>query len=411
MLTATELKPHLLHEDRLVRDAVVEYFKDSWSPDPDLVPIVLEAVRRYGSGESRVGLTACPRFRLTDESLEGVLRALAEFEGEIAARYLNEAIGGAPADLLIRHEARILDAKGLLSDTGERVHRRRQLSAWPAAKLWSELEELALRSQERYVGEIDHAYADDLIDTLSGHAEPDVATICELLGPDGVEGWLEIFLIDLAGARRLGEAIPPLIDKFRIDTDYMLERTARALARIGGPDAVRRIRSVFASESWDFRLYASGVLAAIKSEASEDALLAVLGTERDEGLRTWLCQGLCHQFSHRGLTAVLKEIESGYDESVVCLEEEVLPAAELLGVELPEADAWRERAEQERARLDRLDLTAPAFDALPDEDDLDLLADFPTTPYRRPHPKIGRNAPCPCGSGRKFKRCCGDPTA
>ena len=22
-------------------------------------------------------------------------------------------------------------------------------------------------------------------------------------------------------------------------------------------------------------------------------------------------------------------------------------------------------------------------------------------------PKVGRNDPCPCGSGRKFKRCCG----
>ena len=22
-------------------------------------------------------------------------------------------------------------------------------------------------------------------------------------------------------------------------------------------------------------------------------------------------------------------------------------------------------------------------------------------------PKVGRNAPCPCGSGKKFKRCCG----
>ena len=27
-------------------------------------------------------------------------------------------------------------------------------------------------------------------------------------------------------------------------------------------------------------------------------------------------------------------------------------------------------------------------------------------PYRRPTPKIGRNELCPCGSGRKFKRCC-----
>ena len=27
--------------------------------------------------------------------------------------------------------------------------------------------------------------------------------------------------------------------------------------------------------------------------------------------------------------------------------------------------------------------------------------------FRRETPKIGRNAPCPCGSGKKFKRCCG----
>jgi uncharacterized protein len=30
--------------------------------------------------------------------------------------------------------------------------------------------------------------------------------------------------------------------------------------------------------------------------------------------------------------------------------------------------------------------------------------------YRRPVPKIGRNDPCPCGSGKKYKRCCGKPT-
>ena len=30
------------------------------------------------------------------------------------------------------------------------------------------------------------------------------------------------------------------------------------------------------------------------------------------------------------------------------------------------------------------------------------------TPYRRETPKIGRNEPCPCGSGLKYKRCCLD---
>jgi uncharacterized protein len=28
---------------------------------------------------------------------------------------------------------------------------------------------------------------------------------------------------------------------------------------------------------------------------------------------------------------------------------------------------------------------------------------------RTKNPKIGRNDPCPCGSGRKYKRCCGAP--
>lgn len=30
-----------------------------------------------------------------------------------------------------------------------------------------------------------------------------------------------------------------------------------------------------------------------------------------------------------------------------------------------------------------------------------------TEPYRRTQPKVGRNEPCPCGSGKKYKRCCG----
>ena len=28
-------------------------------------------------------------------------------------------------------------------------------------------------------------------------------------------------------------------------------------------------------------------------------------------------------------------------------------------------------------------------------------------PYKRTGPKIGRNDPCPCGSGKKHKKCCG----
>jgi uncharacterized protein YecA (UPF0149 family) len=31
----------------------------------------------------------------------------------------------------------------------------------------------------------------------------------------------------------------------------------------------------------------------------------------------------------------------------------------------------------------------------------------PAMPVVRGHRKVGRNDPCPCGSGKKYKRCCG----
>ncbi len=39
-----------------------------------------------------------------------------------------------------------------------------------------------------------------------------------------------------------------------------------------------------------------------------------------------------------------------------------------------------------------------------DDDDYDWT---PQLPVKREEPKIGRNDPCPCGSGKKYKKCCG----
>jgi hypothetical protein len=36
-----------------------------------------------------------------------------------------------------------------------------------------------------------------------------------------------------------------------------------------------------------------------------------------------------------------------------------------------------------------------------------LSSEYAAAPIRRTTPKVGRNEPCPCGSGKKFKKCCG----
>ncbi len=52
-------------------------------------------------------------------------------------------------------------------------------------------------------------------------------------------------------------------------------------------------------------------------------------------------------------------------------------------------------------------------DELPEEEDWDDPLQFPRlqnqtsfSGYCRKEPKIGRNDPCPCGSGKKYKKCC-----
>lgn len=44
----------------------------------------------------------------------------------------------------------------------------------------------------------------------------------------------------------------------------------------------------------------------------------------------------------------------------------------------------------------------------PLEGDLDALLER-QEPVRRSAPRVGRNSACPCGSGKKLKRCCGAP--
>jgi hypothetical protein len=67
----------------------------------------------------------------------------------------------------------------------------------------------------------------------------------------------------------------------------------------------------------------------------------------------------------------------------------------------PSAIAQRQARWQREARRQE-EPDDPEQDLL-DDDLLDLL---PVEPIVRSEPKIGRNDPCPCGSGKKYKKCC-----
>lgn len=47
-LTDDQIKAGIVHADLDVRFAAVRYFSDSYSPDPTVMPVVIEALERFG---------------------------------------------------------------------------------------------------------------------------------------------------------------------------------------------------------------------------------------------------------------------------------------------------------------------------------------------------------------------------
>ncbi len=70
--------------------------------------------------------------------------------------------------------------------------------------------------------------------------------------------------------------------------------------------------------------------------------------------------------------------------------------------------AWHRR-NQERGALDEVEYDDEKLAAIIAEDFHEGEHDpasYPIPPGRSTEPVAGRNDPCPCGSGKKFKKCC-----
>jgi preprotein translocase subunit SecA len=67
-----------------------------------------------------------------------------------------------------------------------------------------------------------------------------------------------------------------------------------------------------------------------------------------------------------------------------------------------EEDAYRSAAQEQRKAA----VTKGGVGGLPQERPKESRAQKPET-IRRAAVKVGRNDPCPCGSGKKYKNCCG----
>ncbi len=432
MLTSDRIKPYLQHEDRYLRRAALDFFWLSWSRDPEILPAILDAADRFQDDESRESLQRLHRFVLTEASLDRVLERLTNRQNEAERKELLQTILAAPIELLAARESQLASHPQINEFSLKRVRERLEWRTWPAEKLWDELQESARRAHEKQgsgpVPTDDLYRGHDLVRDLAQRDFPDAETIGNALQRRQASNlWLQELIVTLAGERRIREAVPFLIDLFRTENEYAFDEVSIALTKIGAAETARLIQAAWPKESEAFRFWTAEVFATIPHVESEEAILALLKTQQEESTRTQLCHALCSLFSERGVPIVEREIAQGYDVMMANLQDDLLAVADMLGIALPHAKEWkRERdetakelaahkAEYEAYRQGHKPAASPPpkpssnpLGGISGKANATLKNPIPSaTPIRLKPQKVGRNNPCPCGSGKKYKKCCG----
>jgi preprotein translocase subunit SecA len=71
------------------------------------------------------------------------------------------------------------------------------------------------------------------------------------------------------------------------------------------------------------------------------------------------------------------------------------------------ARIWSGQSSQHAAAASAYDAQRQAALEMSQQSQMANEGEAPVKPIVRNHPKVGRNDPCPCGSGKKYKKCCG----
>ena len=352
MLTHGELKPHLLHEDRWVRQAVIDYFGDSRSRDPEVAKLVLASHDRYYRKGEFPLLGRLADLVLDDEAAYRILDLLEADPSHITGIHLNWSIAAFPRALIRTELERIERNPRVNEETRAQMALRRELAAQSDQELWRRFLDFSGRERMRRTPvRQDGGLADALIEQLAERESPGEEAVCEMLASRTYSGtFFDGLVVKLAGGMGSKRAVPHIVRRISEDeeNDNRPPYVHRALARIGDPAAVAEIRSRWGDYSRDSRMTAACILGTLKTVESEQALLQFMKREHDRDVRYYLAEALCDLFSREGIFSVLQVIREGcsYDP----LDNKLLPVLDVLGIDhLPQAREWRKARDEHHA--------------------------------------------------------------
>jgi hypothetical protein len=403
--TEDQVRHAFQHPDKDVRFAALKYFADSCSRNPAIMAEVIELVDRLGPRAAFTYTFPIADLAQTEETIAWVvnrIRADAIIEDGDFVGHLERLLYRADPRLVLPHRAAILSLPHLDRQLASDLDRRLELFSMPNDQLWRRLEAICeVGKGKMYASEIAVGEAEDIAEALA-RDDSQRDRMMELLEQDFDPNdetplvWLEIFLVQMAGRMRYEPAIPLIIKKFLVDGELLNEECDESLTRIGTDTVIRAVRDAYREAPDHFRLYSSSLFGNIHSDLALASGLELLSEESDVDQRVWLADALVNQFAPEAVDAA-RAVLIRDDPDSSDLKSNVVVACKLMDYDIPELKKWERELAEPRRRSVTQRPSPPVLRRL------DFASDVPPLSTRV---KTGRNDPCPCGSGKKFKKCC-----
>jgi hypothetical protein len=447
-LSEDRIKEAILHPDLDVRDAAIRYFYTSTTPDRSLMPLAIQAIEKYGR---TTAFSFTHYLKLLPQSEQTIGWVIAElqrdFQGLPEEQYfyflnLSRLLWHADIRLVVQRAAEIHQTPHF--DAKQRVAFRERLEifGWNAEKCWQALQQHCEDNRDKNnIEEFDLGHALRIVEALARQAHDYQGRIVAVLAQKvhdfrhDARKWLQPLLTKLAGEMRLQAAIPLLVGNLGHPCSFLSDQSMFALANIGTEVVVSLVCDQFPRASRDFRLYASDLLCKIHLDVAVQRVLDLLPGETELVIRMNLCEALIDHFSTEGIEParqLIKEHELTPD--IRRLRSGLIAYCKIMGTRFPEFDTWEAQAtrdaQDEKGKMKEIEKMAyeargdlgllvekmkaklaQEQRALPGATRPSRLAQRPGTGqqgrFRLPEKtRVGRNDPCPCGSGKKFKTCC-----
>jgi hypothetical protein len=444
-LLESKIKQAILHPEEEVRLTALGYFAGSPTADETIMPLVIEAVEKYGWPQAfrllREG-DDLPQTAATVAWLTGELSKDWDFEDAAADNYTTAVaiiLSQARVDLL---RPEMVELPGFPEELETQLLQRLEMSSWDWQTAWEALEDLGrdVYPEGRYRSRQMRA-ARRIVECLARHREQG-RWILPLLErryrgyEKDVMRMLEPPLAELAGRMQLEEAVPILLERLHEDDLDLSDSCQTALEWIGGDGVVHAIAGQWPDAEEEVRTYCGEILERIHTELCVRNCLEFFRAEESPEVRDYLAHALLGNFVAEAVEPIRQMVQGADDAEIMDLRHSLVAACTLMEVSFPEYERWYQEAreqhwgwgdDEEMGRIrehfadrddeDDLDFDADDEDEWDEDDELaydgdeDLQRDLDHLREKfarleRATPKIGRNDPCPCGSGKKYKKCC-----